>query len=321
MKSNYFVIFILFLAILIIVIFLNTGDSSSKIKNVAFVSLSKVDSKTFSGFKDEMEKLGWEEGKNINYLVTKPAGKIENLEGIVSEVVSKKPDLIFVSSTPATQAVKKAVEGKNIPVVFCPVNDPVSSKIITNPMKPEGMITGVRLAHNDDKRFEWLLKIVPEAKNILIPYTLNDDSSRISRESIKKVLSQFNVNVIEHPFSSEQSFEQLPKYIDAIFIPRDSKMEAMIKEFSQYSILNKIPLSVPSYQLVEQGALFAYGFIHYNLGKDAASYVNRILKGVSVHDLPVKVGESHLVLNTTVAHQIGIKFSSEVLRNAKIVLK
>ncbi len=325
MKSRYFLIFIFLLVLLLTFMLLNKTGNTKNIKSVAFVSLSKVDNETFAGFKDEMANLGWTEGKNIRYLEMPPAGKIEKLEAIVSNVIEQKPDLIFVSSTPAAQEVKRAIRGKNIPAVFCPVNDPVSSNIVKNLLKPEGMFTGVRLSRNDDKRIEWLKKISPDIKKVLIPFTLKDDCSLASRNDAKNIQDILNVQIIEKPFDSEKSVEQffldIKEEYDAVYIPRDSKVESKIKEFSEYTVKNKIPLSVPSYQQVQQGALFAYGFVHYDIGKEAASYVNKILKGVAVSDLPVKVGEFHLVLNEAVAKKIGIEFSPEVLRSAKIILK
>jgi putative ABC transport system substrate-binding protein len=325
MKNNYFIVFILFLTMLFSILFLNSGDNTPKIKKVAFVSLSEVDNNTFFGFKGEMVSLGWEEGKNISYLVTKPAGKIENLKGIVEHIISQKPDLIFVSSTPAAQEVKKAIEKSPVPAVFCPVNDPLSSNIVKNLLKPEGMMTGVSLAHNDDKRLEWLKKIAPGTETVLIPYTPDDDSSLASRNDVKTIHDLLNIKIIEKPFdpdlSVEEFFSSVKGRFEAVYIPRDSNVEKKIREFSEYTIRNKIPLSVPSYQQVKQGALFAYGFVHYNLGKEAAGHANKILRGVQVRDLPVKVGESHLVLNETTAKKIGIEFSPEVLRNAKIILK
>lgn len=324
MNLKYLLPLVLVSILLFVFTFINKdGDSKSRVKNIAFVTLSEVDNETFAGFKEEMAALGWSENLNINYIIPGPAGKIENLKKTVENVLTQNPDLIFVSSTPATQAVKKAVKGKNIPVLFCPVNDPVSSKIVLNLLQPEGMITGVRPPQGDDKRLEWLVKIVPEAKNILVPFTPKDDCSVASRNEIKAMQKMLNINLIEVPFISKsfEEFHSAHPRVDAVFLPRDSKVEAEIDNFVEFSIKYNIPLCVPSYQQVEKGALFAYGFIHKELGKEAAGHANKILRGVKTGDLPVLVGNSHLVINENTAKQIGVELSSEVLSNAKIVIK
>ena len=326
MKNNYLIVAVfIMLAIFGIVVVNQNNPKTDIVKKVAFISLSEVDNETFKGFKNEMVKLGWKDNVNIKYIVPGPAKEIKNLNAIVSSVVRQNPDMILVSSTPATQAVKKAVKGSSIPVLFCPVNDPVSSNIVKNQSKPEGMITGVRLPSGDTKRFEWLMKIKPSVKTVLIPYTPNDDSSFASRDEIKYTASLLNVSIIQKPLAVNESIENfletIPSGVDALFLPRDSKIESKILEFSHYAVINKLPLCVPSYQQVEKGALFAFGFIHENLGKEAAGYADKILKGVNPQDLPVKVGNAHLVLNQKIANKIGVEFSTEVLGSAKILLK
>ena len=311
------------LALILLFSFFGKKDEV-KVKTVAFISLSNVDDNTFSGFKTQMESYGWD-AKNIKYIVPGAAKKIENLESIVKSVIEEKPDLILVSSTPATKEVKKQTKNSGIPVVFCPVNDPVASKIVLNSKMPEGDITGIRLPVGDSKRFEWLLTIAPNIKSVLIPFTPGDTSSISSRENIKEVAKFLNVNIKEEPMPEgmtiEQFFKQCSKCADAIFLPRDSRIEVQIDKFSKYAIEKKLPLSAPSYQQVQKGALFTFGFIHTELGKEAARMADRILKGVKPADLPIKFGNAYLVINEKTAEKIGIVFPDSAIRNAKLIIK
>ncbi|MEA3315029.1 MAG: ABC transporter substrate-binding protein [Campylobacterota bacterium] len=296
-------------------------------KSVAFITLSEVDNETFKGFKNGMETLGWREGSNIEYIVPKVAHTIDKLDSIVEEVLYKEPDLIFVSSTPATQAVKKALNGKkNIPVVFCPVNNPMSAGILKNMISPEGVFTGIRPPASDMKRFEWLMTLLPNTKNIIIPFTPQDDSSLSSRKDIIKASKEYDVNITQIAWGDDLTIKQFldsinNMKIDSILLPRDSKVEVEIEEFSKFTIKNRLSLCVPSYQQVQKGALFAFGFIHFELGYEASQYAHKILKGVSVSDLPVKFGDAHLVLNKRVADKIGVEFSENTETYAKKIFK
>jgi len=324
MKKNILVLLLVVLVLSLIFINNINFNSSEPIKKVAFVSLSEVDNNTFKGFKEKMVSLGWEEDKNIKYINYGAANIVSNLEPIISKVISKKPDLILVSSTPATQKVKE-MTNNTIPVVFCPVNDPVSSNIVKNPKNPEGSITGIRLPVSDAKRFEWLNIIVPDKKNILIPYTPNDDSSKATLKVIEDVAKTMKVNIIEKPFDEnidvKQFLDDCSEEFEIIFIPRDSRIEAKIDQFVNFANKNKLVLSAPSYQQVQKGALYTYGFIHKEIGKDAAKMVDRILKGVSPQDLPVKFGGAYLVINSKTAKQIGVKIPKSVLRNTHMIIK
>jgi putative tryptophan/tyrosine transport system substrate-binding protein len=314
--------FLVLVVFSMVLFFTGCGEDNNKIKTVAFISLSNVDNNTFNGFKSKMKEMGWNENENIKYVVAGAALNVKNLPNKVSSIIKQKPDMILVSSTPATQEVKK--QNIDIPVVFCPVNDPVGAKIVQNTNKPEGMITGVRLPVGDHKRTEWLYQIVPNIKNVLVPYTLKYQSSIKSLKDMEEIAKELGFSIISKPFDNvsgiDQFLKSLPKNIDAIMLPRDSIIESHIDKFVAYTLKRKIPLSAPSYQQVEKGALYTYGFIHTELGKDAAGIADKILKGVKVTDLPVKFGNAYLVLNKTTAKKIGIILNDDMLSKAKLVL-
>jgi len=309
----------------VLLLFIGCTNTHKDIKTIAFISLSQVDDNTFNGFKVQMQNLGWEENTNIQYITPGAAQSVTKIPNIVKTVIAKKPDLILVSSTPAAQEVKKQIVHTNIPVVFCPVSDPVNSNIVTNTQKPEGNITGVRLPLGDIKRTEWLYKLVPTIKTIFVPYTPNDNASVLTIKDIKTVAKQLNIKVITKPLLNKSEIDtfinSIPSNIDAIILPRDSLVESQIEKFAQYAITHKLPLSVPSYQQVQKGALFTFGFIHKELGKDAAKMADKILKGVKVTDLPIKFGNVYLVINESTANKIGLKLTDDVKRNAKLIIK
>lgn len=324
MKRTYVVIFLL-LSILGFYLSNKPNSSTAIIPTVAFISLTDVDNQTFNEFKEKMKQYGWDETKNIKYIVSKPAQVPENLPSLVASIIKQNPTLILVSSTPATKEVKKATEINNIPVVFCPVNDPIASNIVANLKAPEKNITGVRLASGDVKRFEWLHLIAPTVKNIILPYTYKDKGSIAAREEIKVIASALGLTIIEKELlnSSDinQYMSQLPNKIDAIFLPRDSGIETKIDDFVAYANRHKLPLCVPSSQQVYKGGLFTYGFIHTELGKDGAKMVDRILQGVQPTDIPVKTADSYLVINKKTAQKIGLVFPSQAIQNAYLTIE
>ena len=318
-------VFIFFLIFIFFYENTNKDVNNSKKEMVAFISLTTVDDNTFSGFKNKMTEYGWIENKNIEYFSLGAAKKISNLKSIVKSVIEKNPDLILVSSTPATKEVKKQLKNKEIPVIFCPVNDPVGSGILSNPSMPEGLLTGIRLPKSDYKRFEWLHYIVPNVKSVLIPFSPKDGSSIATLNNIKDIAKELNIKIIKKNFTDKTKIEDflldIPKSIDAIFLPRDSRVENKIVDFVKLSLERKLPLSAPSYQQVQKGALFTYGFIHTELGAQAARMADKVLKGVKPADIPVKIGNTYLVLNEDTAKAIGIDFPQKAINNAKLIIK
>lgn len=296
-----------------------------KKSKIAFVSLSDVDNATASAFKQELSTAGLQHGMDFIYLDAKPAGSIERLDDIIIKHLQNEPDLILVSSTPGTQAVKRLTRDKNIPVVFAPVNDPLAANIVSDLQQPDGNITGIRLPTGDDLRLQFLKKTNPEIKRVLVPFTSGDKSSSISVEIIQKKALILGFQLILEPVSSLENlkavFAEHNDNIDAVFLPRDSSIESMIQHFVDYSIKLKIPLIAPSYVQVKKGALLSYGFVHEEIGKQAAHLAIQALRGREIKDLPVEMAENLLSVNMLTASKIGLNLPDSILYQADLIIR
>lgn len=292
---------------------------------VALVQLTAVDSQTVAGFKAGMAAAGFRAGEKIVYLDPGPAGGIERLDAIILDLLSKKPDLFMVSSTPASQAVRRLTEGKGIPVVFAPVNDPIAAGIVDDLKHPGGQITGIRLPTGDDLRLQWLREIAPTARRVFVPYTAKDKSAQTTLELIVRVAPGLGLELLPRPVLGEAGVKAalaaLPAGVDAIFLPRDSSVESHIDLFVAEAKARRIPLCAPSLTQVKAGALFSYGFVHQDIGRQAARLAEQILKGMKPGDLPVEMAESVLSLNLATARQIGLEIPDPILLQAEQVIR
>jgi putative ABC transport system substrate-binding protein len=169
-------------------------------------------------------------------------------------------------------------------------------------------------------RFEWLLALSPRTKTVLIPYTPGDKSSEFSRVEAFFAAQAGGVRLIEEPVTGETGLlallERHKKEIGAIFIPRDSSVESHIATLVQFADKNRLPLAVPGFQQVEQGALFTYGFIHTEMGKQAAGIASRIFGGEHPASLPVESAKNYLVINLDTAKKIGLAIPDSVRAGA-----
>jgi len=293
---------------------------------IAMVQLTEVDRNTVAGFKEAMAQLGYEEGKNVTYLADPPAGSIDKLEGIIRGHLAKKPDLFIVSSTPATQAVKRLTEaGRKPPVVFAPVNDPLGAGIVADLKHPGGHITGIRLPLGDDLRLQWLTRIAPKAKRIFLPYTADDKSALTSVQQAEEAAAKLGLELVKHPIPPGSAVSAviaaMPANIGAIFLPRDSRVEAAISEFVAVAATRRLPIAAPGLIQVEAGALFSYGFVHKEIGRQAARLADQILKGVAAGDLPVEMAENSLAINLVTARKLGMTIPDDILLQAEHVIR
>ena len=299
--------------------------STPKMVVVGVIALTEVDASTLQGFKEGMSALGYIEGTNIRYLAEGPARTIDRLDGIISRVLAQNVDLIFVSSTPATLKVQQATLNTPLPVIFDPVNDPVRAGIVTSLKHPGANITGIKLPTGEKLRLQWLTELAPAAKRIYFPYNPEDKSALTSLAQIEEALPLLGLELVKEPMSSPEEImrdiNNAPEGIDAIFLPRDSSIEAQIDQFVALSHQRKLPLSAPSLTQVESGALYTYGFIHYEFGKQAARLADQIFNGIHPSDIPVEVAESYLAININSAQAIGVPLSDEMLRKADRIIR
>lgn len=295
-------------------------------RTIALVQLTEVDRNTVDGFQAGMAALGYREGDSVTYLGGEPAGSIDRLEGIILDHLKQQPDLIFVSSTPATLAVKRLTEAsRQPPVVFAPVNDPLGAGIVADLRHPGGHITGVRLPTGDDLRLQWLLRIAPRTKRVYLPYTPDDKSAQTSLRQAADAAARLGVTVLARPVNAADGIQAaiaaLPADADAIFLPRDSRIEAGIAQFVALAQARRLPLSAPSRIQVEAGALFSYGFVHRDIGRQAARLADQIFKGSRAGDLPVEMAENSLAINLATATAIGIAIPDDILLQAEHVVR
>ena len=94
-----------------------------------------------AGFREELGKLGWTEGHNIQIDTRWATADVESLERSAKQLVARQPDLILTGSTPATVAMRQ--QTNIIPIVFAMVGDPVGSGFVASLSRPGGNLTGV----------------------------------------------------------------------------------------------------------------------------------------------------------------------------------
>lgn len=296
---------------------------SPKPQKIGCLHFSPVDGTTLRGLKEGMSEIGYREGKEIVYEVRGPVQEIGQLDELAAELVALEPDVIFVSSTPATLAVQRAVKGLPIPVVFDPVNDPVAAGIVDSLAHPGGNFTGIKLASGDSYRLHLLLEIAPQVTKIYLPYNPTDKSALLTMDAIipfaEKLGVTFYTEEMANPEQVRTAIERFPDQADAIFLPRDSMVESQIELFRVVAEQRKVPISAPSALQVEAGALLSYGHNHFQLGRQAAHLVEQVLGGVDPGDIPVEESRLFFELNLDVATRIGLHVPESILRRADFI--
>lgn len=279
---------------------------------------------------NELRKLGWTEGGNLIIERREAQGNYERLPDLAAELVRSRPDLIVVAGTPASQAAKSATS--EIPVVFAFVADPVGIGLVNSLARPGGNVTGVTTVVPGAyfvKTFEILHEIVPSARRVAVLTNPTNASARISLAREIPIASQefgLQIEVI-----GVRATDEIP---GAVAEAKHLGAEALLivgETVLNTPPANRIPdlvaqVALPAiYQVreaVEAGGLIALGQDTPGIASRWASFVDRILRGGSLADVPVEQPTKYdLVINLRTAKALGLTVPLSLLLRADQVIE
>jgi putative ABC transport system substrate-binding protein len=304
--------------------FLAVGSFSAcqpqkKAITVGVVNYRPVTEPTLDGFKAGMTDLGYVEHVDIEYIYHGPVERIEELAGIADGFVEDEVDLILAIVSVSASAAKEATDGTDIPVVFAPVTDPLGIGLVERLDQPGGNITGVTTG-SEARRLEWLLELAPDIKRVYVPYNPDDPSAAAGLAVAQTAAAELEVELVTHVARDDAAMvaaaNETPSDVDALFILADNLAIAHNDEFVAAALARDLPLSSPTTEQVENGALVSFGVNLFNVGRQAARLADLILQGQSPAELPVEQAEFSLTINLKTAEAIGLEIPDEILSQA-----
>ena len=277
-----------------------------------------------AAFVQELQRLGWTDGRNLQIEYRWEAS---DLHKAAMELVALSPDVILVSSTPAVNSMQQAT--RTIPIVFTQVADPVSTGIVASLANPGGNMTGFMVFDYEiaAKWLELLKEIAPSVTRV----------GAIRDPSVTAVIGQL---------SAIQSAARLSRLEVIPLGGQDGKdIERSVTEFARGSncglitvaspLINnnarliislaarhRLPATYPFRSFAAEGGLISYGPDPIDAHRQAAGYVDRILKGEKPADLPVQAPTKfELVINLKTAKALGLNVPVSLLSRANEVIE
>jgi len=242
-------------------------------------------------------------------------------------LVQLKVDVIVSQGWPATLAAKQATS--SIPIVMAPATgDAVATDLIASLARPGGNVTGLsdESVELSAKRMQLLKEAVPTAARIAILWNTNDQGMTMRYREIDKAARTLRVEVqaygVHGPEDFAVAFDAMTKRRpDAIFLVSDSLTRANRKQLIDFAATNRIPAMYEASYYVRDGGLMSYGPSADDGYRDAAIYVDRILKGAKAADLPAQQPTRYyLTFNRTTAAALGLTIPPSLLLRADDVI-
>jgi putative ABC transport system substrate-binding protein len=260
-----------------------------------------------------LSAFGWSEGRNIRIDYRYAAASTEQARVLAGELVALKPDLIVGTATQMAKALQQ--ETSAIPIVFVGINDPIGSGLVVSLARPGGNITGTLLNEESvvGKWLAMLREIAPKLERVAV---LLDDKNTFFQSAYaphaEAAARSLAIRIVLSPFASEADIERtLAAFArdpnGGVLVPPDIQAvlhrDLIIRLAAQY----RLPAVYQARFWVAAGGLMSYGADRIAAHRQAAYYVDRILRGAAPAQLPVQAPTKYeTAINLKTAKALGL---------------
>ena len=273
--------------------------------------------------REGLRQLGYAEGQNIVFEFRSAGGATARLPSLANELVALKVDLIVAFQTPAVTAAKQATA--EIPIVMGASGDPVGTGLIASLARPGGNIAGVSGASGElgGKNLELIREVLPSARRVAVLANAPDPFHKPFLENIQSSGQTLGIEIKPILVRGVEEF-------DAAFAEMEKwRAEAVIVQPSlphrravDMALKHRLPSFAPNADFAQAGGLMAYSADQLALTREAANFVDKILKGRKPADLPVQLPVKFLlVINLKTATALGLTLPPTLLTRADQVIE
>ena len=277
-----------------------------------------------SAFTQGLGDLGWTDGRNMRIEVRWAGGNPDRIRIFAKELVDLQPDVILAGGFAAANATQQ--QTRTIPLIFVGVGDPVSGGLVASISHPEGNSTGITnlFASIAGKWLELLKEVAPRLTRVALVFN-PEFSSGTYFASIEAAAAQYAVTAVRAPVRNAAEIERAIEAFAAepngsLMVLPPLRDDSDVKLVNRLALLHRLP-SIYSSRL----AVIAGGLMSYTTGdiyRQAASYVDRILRGAKVSELPVQFPTKfELVVNLKTAKAIGLTVPPTLIGRADEVIE
>jgi putative ABC transport system substrate-binding protein len=279
-----------------------------------------------TAFAQALGRFGWVEGNNIRIDYRFAAGNPTLFNTYAVELVGLMPDAILASTAPALAALRQ--QTRTIPIVFVVVPDPVGLGFVQSLARPGGNITGFSSydAAIIGKWLQLLKEVAPGVTRVAVIFNPDTAAFRPLFDREIEAAASFGVTVTLAPVHDDAAIEeaiaaQAREPGGGLIILPDgfnvTHRDVIIAAAARHSLP-----AISTTEFPAVGGLMSYWFDAVDLYAQAASYIDRILKGASPADLPVQYPTKFsLVLNLKTAKALGLNVPQSLLARADEVIE
>jgi ABC-type uncharacterized transport system substrate-binding protein len=274
-----------------------------------------------------LQELGWTRGRNLQIEYRWAMGDLERTRVAAEDLVKSKPDVLLAVATPSLAAILRAT--RTIPTVFVAISEPVAGGFVASLAHPGGNATGFSNLEPTfgGKSLELLKEIAPGVSRVAVMFNQATTFIDLFVRSVEVAARQFSVMAIKAPVHSPEEIETVMSSLKheataGLIFPPDPYTVQHSSRIIELTNRFRLPAVYPFQFFSADGGLVSYGVSVPDLLRQAAGYINRILKGERPGDLPVQQPTKfELVINMKTAKALGLEVPPTLLARADEVIE
>ncbi|MBQ8292729.1 MAG: ABC transporter substrate-binding protein [Bacilli bacterium] len=306
------------------------GSNLIKVGILKYVSASALDSAQ-DGIVKALAEAGYVDGENIEIIYQNPEANPSTLTNAAISLVNEC-DIIFAIATPAAQAVKAEIEnqGKETPLVFTAVTDPVSAGLVESVENKTGFVTGTNDMNPVAEQVALIHEIDKSVTKMGIIYTSNEVNSKIQSDLAEAKAKEMGISTYVQTINSVNDITNainalISDGIEAIYIPTDNVVASAVPAVVNITNDHGIITVCGEEGELNDGGLISYSINYLALGELTGEMGAKILSGeLAPNQIPVgglALEDLSLVINKKAAAAANITIPEELLNKADKVVE
>ena len=300
-----------------------------RMHRIGFLSVASSSSMAarVDAFRQGLRELGYVEGKNIIIDFRWGDGRNERLPRLAAELVQLKVGIVVAHGVAATVAAQKA--STTIPIVCFACGDLLATGLVASLARPGGNITGQTIIAPDvtGKRLELLREVVPALTRVAVLWNPDNPVSVPELKETQAAARSLGLELqslhVSNPADFRTAFSSMVQArADALVVFSDAMFFGELSQIADLAAKSRLPAISWTGEFAKSGGLMGYGPDVLAIARRAATYVDKILKGVLPADLPIEQPvKFEFVVNLKTARALGLTIPQALLLRADDVIQ
>jgi putative tryptophan/tyrosine transport system substrate-binding protein len=304
-----------------------TAQPPGKVYRIGYLAAIPPPAHLWEALLDGLRERGYIEGRNLVFERRFSEGNAERFLEFAAEMVQLKVDCIIAITTPAALAVKHVTT--TLPIVMTTAIDPVGAGLVASLARPGGNVTGnaILYAELSTKRLEFLKDVVPGLSRVVVLWNAANPANASVWKETQAAAGALGLLLHAQDVRGAQDFEGAFAHTaqarpDALLVLDDALIAMHRQHIAEFATQEHLPSVFAARESVVAGGLMSYGPSLSDLFRRAATYVDKILKGVKPADLPMEQPvKFELVINLKTAKALGLTIPTHLLMLADEVIR